>query len=105
MNVVLTVTENNTGSEQLTDPFVVLNPGNMILTRTTANTTANFTSGDLANTGILDPGETWTWTVTGVPVTAPSTQYTAIGHGLDPLLNDITYSAYPNERAQVTVRL
>jgi len=51
--------------------------------------------------GILNPGETWSWTVN--QTIDSNTTFVAIGHGLDDTGTDITYPDYPEERAEVTV--
>lgn len=96
--VTLTVTERNTGDVPLTNPRVDVDKGIGSLTRTSSN----FTGGDTSNTGVLDPGETWTWTIANVTI-ADTTTFTTTGHGTDPLGRDITYPQYAGERAQVTV--
>jgi hypothetical protein len=96
--VDLTVTEQNDGDVALTSPSVVVNDGSSDI----ATLVAPPNSGDTNADSILDPGETWSWTVLGVAVNADTT-FTATGHGTDPLLNDITYPDDLEEQDSVTV--
>jgi len=97
--VVLTVTESNTGDVQLTSPSVVLSaPPSTTLTKTSPS----YVSGDTDGDGILDVGETWTWSLSSGALNS-TTIFAATGHGTDPLGNDITFPCYPNERAYVSV--
>jgi len=66
-----------------------------------------FTGGDSTNIGILDPNETWSWTISPVPVTA-TTIFQADGHGHTgtPATpeNDITFeTTHTGERSFATV--
>jgi hypothetical protein len=92
--VDLTVTEENTGNADLAGAYVSVDNG-------VGDLSAPPTSGDNGN-GILEPGETWSWTVPGVVVNSDTT-FTATGHGTDPLGNDITYPDYPDEQDSVDV--
>ena len=98
--VNLTITEHNTGDDPLTASTVTLTPPGTTL----ATSSASFSGGDTNSNGILDPGETWTWVVTGIVVSA-NTTYTAVGDGIDELGNHVTFSAYPNEKASTTVNV
>ena len=82
-SVTLTVSEENTGDIWLDGVYVVLTYGTTTITLTTGY------SGDISNTGILDPGEIWTWSVPITDLTATTTFY-VVGHGFDPLGYDIT---------------
>lgn len=98
--VTWTVTERNDGDVALTTPFVRLDTrggdsGDL------ATLSAPPASGDVDSDGVLDPGETWTWTVTTIPTAGVTV--TATGHGIDPLGRDITFPADPEERATATV--
>jgi hypothetical protein len=93
--VMLAVTDHNFGDVPLTGPRVVLSPIGKELV-------APPSGGDINQNGILDVGESWWWLVRDVEVNATTT-FTAIGHGFDPLGNDVTYPAYNKERAEVTV--
>jgi len=92
--VDLTITEENTGSEDLTGAYVHVDNG-------IGDLSAPPDSGDDGD-GILEVGETWSWTVSGVTVNSDTT-FTAIGHGTDSLGGDVTYPAFENERDTVDV--
>ncbi len=98
---ILTVTETNTGQGDLTSPYVELSAngaGVVILDHSTA------TPGGGDSDNVLDPGETWTWTVTR-SINATTT-FVATGHGIDPLGLDITYdNGFLDERDEVTVQV
>jgi hypothetical protein len=101
--VDLTVTEENDGDVDLTDPQVVVNDG----TSDIATLVAPPTSGDDGD-GVLEVGETWTWNATTVAalndvVINADTTFTATGHGADPLDNDITYPGDADEQDAATV--
>jgi hypothetical protein len=101
--VDLTVTEENDGDVDLTDPQVVVNDG----TSDIATLVAPPTSGDDGD-GVLEVGETWTWNATTVAalndvVINATTTFTATGSGTDSLDNVITYPGDPDERDAVTV--
>jgi hypothetical protein len=90
--VLLTITENNCGDDDLTDPEVRLDTsgaGSVWLDETSAD----FVGGDTGGDGVLGVGETWEWQVTVNPTTG--TTYTAVGFGLDSLGNDVTWCADP----------
>ncbi len=94
--VTLTVTEENKGDVPLTSPSVVVDNG-------VGTLSAPPTTGDTNANGVLDVGETWSWTVTEVVVSGDTT-FTALGHGIDPLNNDISFAnGYTNEKATVDV--
>jgi hypothetical protein len=88
--VNLTVTEANTGNAGLTNPYVTVNPGGYLLNKASIY----YVSGDIDNDGVLDGSntvaETWTWIITNVVVKA-NTTIIDIGHGTDPLGNEITW--------------
>jgi len=93
--VDLTVTESNTGDVDLTGAYVDVDNG-------VGTLSAPPTSGDDGD-GVLEPGETWNWTVSGVVINADTT-FTANGHGTDPLGNDISYAnGYLDEQDSVAV--
>ena len=98
--VVLTVTEQNDGDVALTSPSVVVTNGSTTLYTLVAPPT----SGDTNSNGILDPGETWSWTVNNVSINTTTT-FVATGHGMDPSQTDITYPLDQQERASITVNL
>ncbi len=66
-----------------------------VLTAATAGMTGD--DGD----GILEPGETWSWTFQVTIWNA--TTFTATGTGTDSLGNSVTYPDYPEEQDDVTV--
>src|SRR5439155_26451682 len=68
----------------VTDPDCVANGG-----------TVTFTGGDTANPGVLDPGETWTFTCTVTKSGSFDLINTATGHGIDPLGLDVTFCTNP----------
>ncbi len=96
--VDLTVTKSNTGDRPLTSISVTLNDG----TSDVAVLTEPPDSGDHNADGILDPGETWIWTIAGAALDAHTT-FTATGYGEDSLGNPVTYPEYAGQRASVTV--
>jgi uncharacterized repeat protein (TIGR01451 family)/LPXTG-motif cell wall-anchored protein len=97
-----TIKETNDGDVDLTDVFVNLDASTdddddgdvAVLDKDSAGF-----SGDDGD-GILNPGETWTWVVTNT--LTDDLTVVATGHGLDPLGNDITYPADPDERDEAT---
>jgi hypothetical protein len=97
-SVDLTVTEQNTGDDPLTNPYVeVWKDGTLIATLISPPD-----SGDNAN-GILDLGETWSWTINSGAITATTT-FVALGFGTDSLGNEVSYAqGYEGERDTVTV--
>ena len=97
--VTLTITEENDGDADLTDAYVEVDNGVGILD----DASANFSGDD--GDGILEPGETWSWDVD--VIVNVDTIFTATGHGLDPLGNDVTYPADPEEQdiVEITVEV
>ena len=97
----LTITEQNDGDVDLTNPYVNVdadggdNGDVAVLDATDTHT------GDAVDPGVLNVGETWTWALPVTPVA--TTTYTATGHGMDPLDNDITYPADADERDAVRI--
>jgi len=96
--VNLTITEKNDGDTELHDVQVVVDNG----TATIATFGAPPESGDMDTDNILDPGETWMWTINGYVVNA-TTVFTVTGSALDPDNNVITYPDDQEERDSVTV--
>jgi uncharacterized repeat protein (TIGR01451 family) len=100
-NVILTITEANTGDVALENMSVTVNDGTSdiaVLDKDTVGMT-----GDDGN-GILEPGETWTWELT-VTIYVDTT-FTVTGSGkVAGLPNIITYPDYPDEQAQATVEI
>jgi hypothetical protein len=70
-------------------------------THETLNSTTLGFSGDANHDGKLNVGETWQWILD--KTLSADTTYTAIGHGTDPLNNDITYPQYKGERFELVV--
>ncbi|MGB6873472.1 MAG: hypothetical protein WBE46_04945 [Dehalococcoidia bacterium] len=98
-SVLLTVTEQNTGDDPLTNPYVQVRKNGVLLTTLVAPPS----SGDNGN-NILDTTETWTWTnVPSGPITALTT-FEALGFGTDSLLNEISFATgHLGERDTVDV--
>jgi hypothetical protein len=115
--ITYTFKEKNTGTgAPLTNPYVESAKCDSTPAQTTSG---GFNVGDtgggaLTNNGVLDPGETWTWTCThtlagptGDGTDSSSSSETSIGtgHGTDATSQDVTYSATPKERDSVTVTI
>jgi hypothetical protein len=102
-DVVLTITDFNSGTAPLTSPSVVLSssPGVPTLPQTLTKASSAYKSGDTDGDGVLGIGETWKWEVT-VNVTQ-NTTFTMVGHGFDSTGVDVTDPAFPLEKAQVSV--
>jgi len=118
VNATYTFKEANTGDVILTSPSVTDSNTNCTpaqVLKPSPNATRNI--GDANNDGNFDPNETWTWSCTVsalltvdtdgsttlIPLTA-TTQNTAVGHGTDPLLRDITVAnGYANETDKTSV--
>jgi hypothetical protein len=99
-SVTLNVTEQNTGDDPLTNPYVeVRQDGTLIATLN--STSPNF-SGDNGN-GILDTTETWKWTNVPSNAITGTTTFEAKGFGTDSLGNPVSYPTYSSERATVGV--
>lgn len=96
-----TVTEKNDGDVLLRNPSVRLDADGGD-SGDVATLTAPPASGDTNGDGVLDPGETWTWTLPTVPPVGGIT-VTATGHGTDPVGRDITFPLDAEERAQASV--
>jgi len=104
-NVDLTFTEFNSGTIPLNHVSVtILQNGNPA---SFSPLTAPPTSGDPANPGtqgVLDPGETWSWTVSNVLITATTT-FTVTGYGdygTDPVI-PVTFPDVDSERTSLTI--
>jgi hypothetical protein len=96
---VLTITEQNTGNENLTNVYVNVSS---ILATTNINYLLGYplyppTFGDLVNPQTLDIGETWTWNIPGVVLNPGVTVISAYGHGLDQAGNPIEYPTHGDE--------
>jgi hypothetical protein len=96
--VNLTIKEKNDGDVPL--KFASTTVDNGVGTLTAASPNFSGDDGD----GVLEPGETWQWIVNNVVVNA-STTFTVIGHGTDPLGNDVTYPADQQEKDSVSVEV
>lgn len=102
----LEVTEQNTGDDPLTDVEVLVqsfDATNGLNTITTLSDPPD--SGDTGNDGVLGVGETWTWNtgpLVGIVVGELTTFY-AIGSGIDPLGNEVSFPTYQDEKDQVDV--
>jgi hypothetical protein len=100
--VVWTVTEKNTGEVTISSPYVNVNDASAdsaAVARLTASS-PDF-SGDNGN-GVLDPGETWRWTLGENPKQAE--HYYAFGHGRDPLGGDVSLATgYVHEAADAAL--
>jgi len=99
-NVILTITEKNTGDDPLTSVYVRVDNGSSYVDLDV--TDASWTS-DYNGDAILDPDETWTWTLQ-VTISTDTT-FTATGHGIDSLGNDVTVPYYEFEQDSVSVRV
>jgi hypothetical protein len=101
--VDLVISEQNTGDDQLTNVYVdVYQNGSMIATLD--KTSSEFTGGDNGN-GILDPGETWTWMITGVAINE-ETMFEVYGFGTDSMGNIVSYeTGFMDEKDDTTVYL
>ena len=99
-SVNLTVTEENTGWDELTNPYVEVWKNATLLA--TLNATTPGWSSDINADDVLDVGETWSWTISSGPITA-NTTFVALGFGTDPLGNEVSYPVYPGERDEETV--
>jgi uncharacterized repeat protein (TIGR01451 family) len=97
--VDLTITEENTGFDELTEPYVeVWRNGTLF-----ATLEAPPDSGDVADPSVLNVGEIWSWTIEDISITETTT-FVALGFGTDPLGDEVSYAAdYLNERDEVTV--
>jgi hypothetical protein len=96
---MLTISEQNTGNEILTNVHVNVSS-------TGATPTISYTlgyplfpptSGDGIIVGSLDIGETWTWNIPGVVLNPGITVIAAFGHGTDQAGNLIEHPFYPDE--------
>jgi len=101
-SATLTITEENTGEDPLTDVHVDIyedtGGGEVLLTTLIAPPNGGGDDGD----GILEPGtpgETWTWTVPVGPISVATT-YVAYGFGTDPLGTIVSFAnGFDLERA------
>ena len=111
--ITLTVTETNNGDseESLTDPNVIITPGDIFLDKDSPYYAGGDDTGGGA--GDLDYGETWVW---NVPITVDEdTTFTADGHGIYTFVTgkghnkvetryDVSYDGgYEDERASIEI--
>jgi uncharacterized repeat protein (TIGR01451 family) len=105
---VLTITETNTGDSPLTNVYVDVEPSNVRLTAESKE----FIGGDNLGDSVLSPGETWEWRLVTVSLAGDSVvldsdaqqvNFTAVGHGTDPLGGDITFPAFATEMDTLVV--
>ena len=103
---VLRITETNTGDSPLTDVSVDVDSSGKQIATLTKDSTNQWIGGDAGDDGVLSPGETWEWRLVTVTLQGPgvvladdaeSADFTATGHGTDPLGGDITHPAYASE--------
>jgi hypothetical protein len=100
-SVNLTVTEENTGGDPLTNPYVLVSPGSLNLTKLSA---PYYVGGDTNGDDILDPGEIWRWSNIPSGIITTQTTFVALGFGTDSLGHEISYEeGYLGERDSVTV--
>jgi hypothetical protein len=101
--VRLNVTEQNTGSDNLTSPRVEVRQ-NGVLIATLNKASAYYVSGDTNGNSKLDTTETWHWNnILSNPISAATT-FEALGFGTDSLSHEISYvKGYLGERDDVTV--
>jgi hypothetical protein len=101
-HVTLSICEDNSGDVELTDVHVEFSVDGVITALNPPldkdNPTLTGDDGD----GVMQDDETWCWTVMVTP-TASTTIYDAIGHGLDPSGNDVTFPAVQTEYDDVEV--
>jgi hypothetical protein len=87
-STTLTVMEQNNGNEALTGPYIDIFKDGLLF----ATESAPPDSGDAGTINTLDIGETWVWSgITTGSLTALSTNFTAIGHGLTTNGTDVTF--------------
>ncbi len=100
-NVLLTVSDTNDGEVPLTGNTVVLTYG--LNTIVLDENSPNF-SGDADNDGVMDPGETWVWTLEFL--ISANTTFSVAGHGDDLLGNDISPdTGYASEADSIVIRV
>jgi hypothetical protein len=107
----LTIHEFNNGNLALHNVFVAVTgtaaaPYNSFtLTQAGPNPASTSFASSGNSDAILDIGETWTWVIPNVPISA-ATHFAAAGDGLDPSNNHVSPTsnpAYPSEAATVDV--
>lgn len=97
-NVTLTITDTNNGAVPISNPSVELYANNAL---TVPQPT--YVSGDTGNDGIMNVGEVWTWTWTGV--ISVNTVFMVNGIGQDPMQNPVNGPTYASETTSQTVRV
>jgi len=101
--IMLVITDKNTGDVPLTDAIMVLTSSlglNMTLTRFSPT----FIGGDTNNNLVMDPEEEWEWRVYPITIVR-SVKFTATGHGFDPFGNDITAPEHPTEQVELDIEI
>jgi len=101
--VCLLIEEANDGDDPLDNPYVQVFADEVLLYTLSKSSPYFYTDwsphGDTNNNGILDPGEAWLWIICDVAIPDDEdTTFTAIGHGIDSLNNDVTWYS-PDELA------
>jgi len=110
--VTLTVSEENTGQLDLTGAHVdvtsnLVAPWDAFTVSPGVQPAGTVFAGDDGD-GVLEPPETWTWTISSVPIPAnpgpgvASYTFVAIGHGFIGDL-DVTFDEFPGERDSTSV--
>jgi uncharacterized repeat protein (TIGR01451 family) len=99
--VTYTYTDSNTGLDSLSNVSVVDNMGTPATAKCSPVNPVTgpdgiHNQGDVNNNGLLDPGETWTFTCSTSYSTPGPEMNVAVGHGFDPTLNqDDTWCMNP----------
>jgi len=100
-SVTLTITEQNTGDVDLTDPYVEIWKNGEYM----ATLAAPPLTGDVGDPGVLNVGETWTWEYDSGPITSTTT-FVALGFGTDPADLEVSHDkGFLGERDKVTIRV
>jgi len=103
-SVTLTITEENTGEQSLTDVYVEVWKNGTYLLDTLDHTTPGWIC-DGDEDDVLDVGETWTWIIDSGPLTS-TTEFVALGFGRDPLGLEVSYDeGFEDERHEVTIQV
>lgn len=97
-NVTLTITDTNNGQVPISNPSVQLLTNNVLTVPQPI-----FVSESGTVNGIIDVGETWTWTWQGV--ISENTVFTVNGIGTDPLGAPVNGPTYSTETESATVRV
>jgi hypothetical protein len=101
--VTLNVTEQNTGDDALTSPYVELRQGATLIA-TLNKASVYYAGGDTDGDGVLNTTETWHWNSIPSNAISSTTTFEALGFGTDSVGNEVSYAeGYLDERATVTV--